>query len=553
MDYLYLEKTVKEVSQKLTKQRLSQVSLEGKKLTLTFNKELHLNAYFSNPNALFLSVASVAAQSFPPLSPLKGAYLKEISLPYPDRVIELTFVKLLSPTEFQKLYLIFELTGKNANLFLLDGERRIKFLLRPVLSSVRELSVKDEYRPPPLDKEPFEELSFGQITPEGIEEGLYKYALYISPLNAREIACIYKEVGDLKKAYEAFMEKHRKSSVACLYYKNKKPAYLTTFPYCSLEGLEFKKFSGELPYSRAWEELFKERVLRGEVEELKKRVLNRLRKRKEALLKELGELGSREELLREAEKFKRWGELLKFNLHLVKPGLTAVTLTDYETGGEVSIPLEPSLSPQKNLKRLFKEYRKRVKKAQIWEERRREIGEELCEVESLIEVVESLEDAKRLRELLPALCKRGKKGEKSYGFRVFTLPSGKKLIVGRSSRENELISLKLSNPWDLWFHAKETPGSHAVLRLKRGEEPTEEDLLLAASAAAYFSKAKNSGKTPVDYTQVKRLKKPPKSPVGFVIYSGEKTVWVKPEVFEKFLKEGKSPAEGACQLTEKRQ
>ena len=552
MDYLYIEKTVEELRGELQKKRLSSVSLTGKKLTLTFGKNLHLNAHFSNPNALFLSAEPVSTESFPPLLSLKGAYLKEVSLPYPDRVVELTFVKLLSPTEFQKLYLIFELTGRNANLFLLDEGRRIKFLLRPVLSSVRELSVKEEYQPPPLEKRPFEELSFGQITPEGIEKALYKHALYISPLNAKEIACIYRKVGDLKEAYRLFMERHRQSSSACLYYRGGKPTYLTTFPYCSLEGLEFKEFSGELPYSRAWEALFKEKVLRGEVEELKRRVLERLNKRREALLKELGGLGSREELLKEAERFKRWGELLKFNLHLVRPGLKELTLRDYETGEEVSIPLEPSLSPQKNLEKLFKEYRKRLKKAEIWEERRREVEEELCEVESLIEVVEGLEDAERLKELLPEVSRKGRKRGKGQGFRVFTLPSGKKLIVGKSSKENELISLKLSNHWDLWFHAKETPGSHAVLRLKRGEEPTEEDLLLAASAAAYFSKAKNSGKVPVDYTQVKRLKKPPKSPVGFVIYSGEKTLWVKPELFEEFLRrEGKAPAEGGSQFTGK--
>jgi len=552
MDYLYLEKTVEELRGELQKRRLSSVSLTGKKLTLTFGKDLHLNAHFSNPNALFLSPEPVSTGSFPPLSPLRGAYLKEVSLPYPDRVVELTFVKLLSPTEFQKFHLILELTGRNANLFLLDGERRIKFLLRPVLSSVRELSVRDEYRPPPLEKKPFEEITFGQVTPEGIERGLYKHALFVSPLNAREIACIYGEVGDLREAYRLFTEKHGQSTSAFLYYEGGRPAYLTTFPYCSLEGLRFKEFSGELPYSRAWEEFFKERVLRGEAEELKRRVLERLRKRREALLKELGELGSREELLKEAERFKKWGELLKFNLHLVKPGSKELTVRDYGTGEEVVIPLEPSLSPQKNLERLFKEYRKRLKKAEIWEERRREVEEELREVESLTEAVEGLEDAERLKELLPEVSRKGKRERKTRDFRVFTLPSGRKLLVGRSSRENELISLRLSNSWDLWFHAKETPGSHVVLRLKRGEEPTEEDLLLAASAAAYFSRAKSSGKTPVDYTQVKRLKKPPKSPAGFVTYSGERTLWVKPELFEEFLKKGgKAPAEGGDRFTGK--
>lgn len=542
MDYLYLEKSVGEIDGKLRKGRLSQISLSGRKLSLTFGKNLHLNAYFSNPNALFLSTEPISRENFPPLSSLKGAYLKEISLPYPDRVVELAFVKLLSPTTFQKLYLILELTGKNANLFLLDQNRKIKFLLRPVLSSVRELSVKDEYQPPPLNKKEFKELPFGRVTPEGIEKSLYKHVLYISPLNAKEIACIYRQIGgDLAKAYETFMEKHSESSKAYIYYKNGKPAYLTTFRYCSLEGLEFKEFSGELPFSSAWEEFFKERVLKGEVEELKEKVVERLKRRREALLKELEGLGDRRELLKEAEEFRRRGELLKFNLGLVGRGSSQLKVKDYESGREVLIPLDPSLSPQENLKKLFKEYRKRLRRAEILKERREEISHELTELDSLIEAVEGLEDLEKLRELLPEISKKSPNKRARSQFKVFTLPSGKKLMVGRSSRENELISLKLSNPWDLWFHAKETPGSHVVLRLKKGEEPTREDLLLAASAAAYFSKAKDSGKAPVDYTEVRRLKKPPKSPEGFVVYSGEKTLWVKADIFEEFLK---SPRQG---------
>jgi len=552
MDYLYLEKTVREIGELLTKRRLSQVCLEGKKLTLAFGKELFLNAYFSSPNALFASKEPIAKEAYPPLLHLKGAYVKEVALPYPDRVVELSLVKLLSATKFQKYYLIFELTGKNANLFLLDGERRVKFLLRPVLSSVRELSVKEEYQPPPLSKKPFEELTFGRVTPEGIEKSLYKHALYISPLNAKEIACLYRSLGSLEEAYKTFMERHRRSSSAYLYYREGKPAYLTTFPYCSLEGLEFKEFSEELPFSRAWEELFREKVLKGEVEELRRKILDRLKKRREALEAELLELQREEELKRRAEELKRMGELLKFNLHLVEPGAKEVKVRDYGTGEEVLIPLEPSLSPKKNMERLFKEYKKALKKAEISAHRRAQIEEELSNIKALEEVVSTLEERERLRELLPEV-ERKRRDKEGLTLKLFTLPTGRRLIVGRSSKENEVISMKLSNPWDLWLHAKEMPGSHVILKLNRSEAPTDEELLLAASAAAYFSRGRASGKVPVDYTRVKNLKKPPGSPAGFVTYTGQKTIWVKPELFEEFLKGVKAPAKGGGELTGKQQ
>ncbi|WP_456418961.1 Rqc2 family fibronectin-binding protein [Thermovibrio sp.] len=539
MDYLYIEKTSFEIDRALEKKRISSVYLSEKKLSIGFGK-LYLNCYFGTPNALFLSEKPVATEEFPHLNPIKGAYLKEVSMPYPDRVVELSLVKILSPTQFEKYYLIFELTGKNANLFLLDSNRRVKFLLRPVLSSVREISLKEEYRPPPLDKKPFEELSFGRITPEGIERSLHKYALYISPLNAKEIAEIYRKVGDLKEAYRLFMERHRKSDSACLYYREGKPAYLTTFPYLSLQGLEFKEFSGEFPFSRAWEEFFRERVLKEEIEAVREKILRRLRKRKEALLKELSQLKDEKELLKEAEEKRRLGELLKVSLQKVKPGATEVELYDYGSGEKISVPLDPSLSPQKNMEAYFKAYRKLKRKAQVAAVRREEIREELVSLDALFELISSVEEIEKLKGLSGEL-KKGERGGKGLSLRSFTLPSGRKIVVGRSSRENELISLRLSNPWDLWFHAKGIPGSHVILKLKKGEEPTEEDILLSASAAAYYSKGRYSGKVPVDYTFVKNLRKPPKSPVGFVTYSGERTVWVKPEVFEEVLK---PPKEG---------
>jgi len=118
------------------------------------------------------------------------------------------------------------------------------------------------------------------------------------------------------------------------------------------------------------------------------------------------------------------------------------------------------------------------------------------------------------------------------------LPSGRKVLVGKNGKANELITLKLSNPWDLWFHVKNLAGSHVVLKLNRGEKPSEEDIELAASAAAFFSKGKHSGKLLVDYTEIKNVKKPKNSPVGKVIYRNEKTIRTDPHTFEKFLKNG---------------
>ncbi len=531
MDYLYIEKVVKEVKEGIEKERIREVFLKEEKLSIKFGEKLFLNAYLKNPNAFFVSSRPITESKSPRLSQIKGAYVKEVILPYPDRVIELTLVKPVSLVEFEKSYLILELTGKNANLFLLDTERKIKFLLRSVKSSVRELSVNSPYTPPPMEKREFSTLKFGKVSPQGIERELYKHALKISPLNAKEIAYLFKELKDLNKAFHSFMEKHEQSKKAYLYYKNGEPKFLTTFPYSSLKELPFKEFKGKLPFSSAWEEFFKEKVIKEEIQKLKNQILTNLNERLKTLLKEKEELGRKEEIEKKAKELRRVGELLKANLSLVRPGKREIELLDYETGEKVKIPLKPNLSPQKNLENIFKEYKKLKRKAQISEKRIKELEKEILITQLLMDFVKECEEVERIKELLPK--KREKKREISKRLTVFTLPSGKKLLVGRNAQENETISLKLSNPWEVWFHAKGVPGSHVVLKLRKGEKATEKDLLIAASAAAHFSKAKDSGKVPVDYTFVKNLKKPPGTPKGFITYKGEKTLWVKPEIFEE--------------------
>jgi len=91
--------------------------------------------------------------------------------------------------------------------------------------------------------------------------------------------------------------------------------------------------------------------------------------------------------------------------------------------------------------------------------------------------------------------------------------------------------MKLANPWDMWFHAKEMAGSHVVLRLNKNEKPEDRDIVEAASAAAYFSKGRNSGKVIVDYTLAKYLRKPKGTPPGFVTYKNEKSIVVSPSDF----------------------
>ncbi|WP_456436461.1 Rqc2 family fibronectin-binding protein [Thermovibrio ammonificans] len=538
MDYLFIEKLSGELNRLLRKGKIREVRVEGNLVSVGVGK-LWLNLYFGNPNAAFVSEEPKAKRGTRKL-PVEGSFIKSVNLPTTDRVLEIELVKLSLSGQPTVSYLVIELTGKNANFFVLNGERRIIYQLKEVKSSVRPLKPGELYQLPPNDKKPFEELKFGEVTPKGVEKKLYKFVAGLSPLNAKEIAHIFKETKKLTVAYATFMEKHAKSDKSYLYYQNGKPKFMTTFRYGSLEGLPFKEFSGHTPYSDCWRTFFEEAVEERELENLKREILKRLAKREKALREELREYENPEKIEAEALKAKKLGELLKYNLHLVKPGSRKAHVTDYETGETVTVELDPALSPRQNLENYFKKYRKLSRKLQRAKETAQKLKTELLLVSLLKERVEKAENRE---ELLLLEQPQKEKSSKGLPIAAYTLPSGRKLLVGKNSSGNELL-LRLASPHDYWFHAREVPGSHVILKVERGKEPSEEELLTAASAAAYFSKGRESGKVKVDFTKVKYVRKPPGTRKGFVTYKNETTVTVTPEKFEREVLKGKAPEGG---------
>ena len=154
-----------------------------------------------------------------------------------------------------------------------------------------------------------------------------------------------------------------------------------------------------------------------------------------------------------------------------------------------------------------------------------------CE-EDLAEIREELYSsgyASRMKSYMP------KKSVKASPLR-FTTSGGYTLLVGRNNIQNDRLTFKMAERWDIWFHVKDIPGSH-VLMQTRGEEPSAEDYTEAAAIAAYYSKA-TGDLVAVDYTEVKNIKKPQGSKPGFVIYKTNYTAFVRPMSGEELAKNG---------------
>ena len=239
----------------------------------------------------------------------------------------------------------------------------------------------------------------------------------------------------------------------------------------------------------------------------------------------------------ESDIYRIKGELLNANQHLVKPGAKSVDVISYYDGETVTIDLDEKLSASKNAQQYFKKYNKlkssKKEKLLQLEECRSEL-EYLQTVAAEASLAESYAELDAIREELHTqgfirLNKAEKRNKKIKPQpRKYTLSTGHTVLVGRSNTENDYISFKVAQKGDYWMHTKDIHGSHLVLQMN-GEEPEEADIYEAASIAAWYSKGKESDNVPVDYVPIRYVKKPGGARPGMVIFTNNKTVWVRPK------------------------
>ncbi|WP_457567400.1 Rqc2 family fibronectin-binding protein [Desulfurobacterium sp.] len=541
MDALYIEKVAEELNALFRKKKITGYEWKDNRFSISIDGRT-ISFVLKNQPGILIENKKLEDKTL--LKKYRGLFIKEIKPIDGDRIIIFSLAKITLSGKIENYLLIIELTGKNSNVFFTDESRKIIFRAKEALTTAREIEPGKIYQPPPLDKKSFAELKFGKITPEGIEKNLYKHVAGLSPLNCKEIAFYVKMGMSLEEAYATFMEKHRQSRTAFVYFKNEKPKLITTFSYASLKGLKHLTFNGKDAFLQAWNMLTRETLLADTMEKNRKKLLKTLEKKLESIRNRLKNLEKPEELLKKAEELQKQGELLKYNLHLIRPGTDRISLTDFENNTKVIVKIDPSKTPSENLAFLFKKARKLKSRAKHEKLTAEQLSKEAAWIEAIKEKIKTADNREMLEELQALIAPEKKKKhiKKVKPFREIKLPSGKILLIGKSSIENEILSLKVAKPWDLWFHTREIPGSHVILRLEKNEKPSREDIETAASAAVFYSKGKTSGKVKVDFTRAENLKKPPGTPSGYITYKNEKTILTTAEKFEKIIKQKLSRA-----------
>ena len=233
------------------------------------------------------------------------------------------------------------------------------------------------------------------------------------------------------------------------------------------------------------------------------------------------------------------GELIIANNYMISKGMNRVEVLDYYVDPPTmrTIELDVRLEPVENAQVHYKKYNKLKKALNELRIQIKETKEDVDYLESVLTYLNNSEDTKIVEEIRDELITGGyikgrvtKKGHKvaKQTYKTYLSTDGFEILVGKSSLQNDQLTTKVASNKDIWLHTKDIPGSHVIIRTE-GITPPEQTLYEAALIAAYFSKAKDSSKVPVDYTLVKNVSKPSGSKPGMVIYVGNKTLYVTPD------------------------
>ena len=474
---------------------------------------------------------------------MQGGRILAVSQPEGERMMVITFSSTDELGRVSEKRLVCELMGKRTNILLLDESGIILGCVKKVdyeMSPDRALLPGLAYRMPPrsgrpsvyeLDEERLAALLDGVSDSDAILERLDG----ISPLTAREL--LYRGMGPSQMAAELkrLADGGGKPWLVRRGGKDADISPIEITQYDDGECLPYDSFSSLL------DDFYRAR----RSADLKKNISASLKKtldnNRGRLERKLGK--QRQELLsaQGREELKKQADLITANIYAIKSGDRRAVVTDYFTEGmpQIEIPLDPDISPQQNAQLLYKRYA-RLKNAELALTAQIEAGEaELKYIDSLLYSLSQAQTEKDIRELTAEAAASGyvkkaqakkQKQEKPGAFapKRYVTSGGLTLLRGRNNRENDQLTMRTAKGGDIWFHARNIPGSHVIMQLE-GAEPTERDLEEAAALAALYSGAGSSPKVPVDYTRVKNVKKPQGARPGMVNYFNFKTMLIEPK------------------------
>ena len=459
---------------------------------------------------------------------LQGALIESIEQVENDRIVEISVSNKNEIGDHIQATLIIEIMGKHSNILLVDkSSHKILEVIKHVgfsQNSYRTLLPGSTYIAPP---------STESLNPFTIKDEKLFEILQTQETTAKNLQILFQGLGrDTANELERILVSEKLSAFRNFFNQETKPCLTETsfspVPFANQMGEPFTSLSDLL------DTYYKDKAERDRVKqqasELIRRVENELQKNRHKLKKQEKELLATDN----AEEFRQKGELLTTFLHQVPNDQDQVILDNYYTNQPITIALDKALTPNQNAQRYFKRYQKLKEAVKYLTDLIEETKATILYLES-VETVLNQAGLEEIAEIREELIQTGfirrrqrEKIQKRKKPEQYLASDGKTIIyVGRNNLQNEELTFKMARKEELWFHAKDIPGSHVVI--SGNLDPSDEVKTDAAELAAYFSQGRLSNLVQVDMIEVKKLNKPTGGKPGFVTYTGQKTLRVTPD------------------------
>ncbi len=482
---------------------------------------------------------------------LLGAEILSVSQHAFERIVEL---RLHCTTDFSECERVLrcELMGKYSNLILTEGEVILGALKtssleenahRVLLAGAKYVYPKSQDKLSPFDEAGLKERTENFLSTHaesGCEEDyarfLFENVAGLALPTARQLLRFYAHDKPIWEFIGEFCES--RPSEPCLVTEHGIPSDFFAFPV-----------PGGIPMpslNKAEDEYYTFKETKRSFEDKRRKLESAVRALGKKQRKKLQDTLER---LKEAESLETnrvKGELLTANLYKIDKGAKEFAAENWYDGGKIlKILLDPTLTPAQNAQKYFKTYAKQKRTLEALTPRRKKEEEEIVYTESVAASLASAESPEDLKEIETELIALGlvkpqkeraggKKKESAVPFREYSY-RGFRIYSGRNNLQNDRL-LKSSAPADVWLHVQTYHSSHVVVETQ-GRQVSDEILIFAAEICAYYSEARAENKALVDYCERRYVKKPPKTPAGFVTYTDYKTLTVKPDKHEEHLAE----------------
>ena len=559
-DGVTIANLVKEMNDTIIGCRIYKIAQpENDELILTIKgscgqKRLFLSASASLPLVYFTETNKPSPMTAPGFCMLLRKHLQngrivKVYQPGLERIIHIDIEHLDEMGDLCQKTLIVEIMGKHSNIIFCHADGTIIDSIKHVsglVSSVREVlpgkpyfvpQTQDKLNPLDLDRDSWKSAVLNK--PTAVFKAIYGSYTGISPILAQEVcfragvdgegstaALSAEDAAKLYQSFETLVSNIKNGDFAPhIAYTGKQPAEFAAIPLTMYEKepdhlVAYESISMLLEHYYAEKNtLTRIRQKSADLRKIVQTALERNVKKYDLQLRQIKDTEKR-------DTYRIYGELLNTYGYGIAPQSNSMEALNYYTNEMITIPLDPDLTPQENAKKYFDKYSKLKRTYEALTELTAQVKEEIEHLESIsnaLDIALQEEDLVQIKEELTESGyirrKGGAKKEKVTSKPFHYISSdGFHIYVGKNNYQNDELTFKFATGNDWWFHAKNMPGSHVIVKSEGADELPDRTFEEAGRLAAYYSKGREQDKVEIDYIQKKHVKKPAGAKPGFVVY-----------------------------------